>query len=409
MTDNTYSGTLKFKDVDFVFVFDGSELVLIPPKERKNDIMWGWLKKEICPGVYTSGDPLTVDVPYLDGFCNETSKRLIFLTREESTVGSRNSTLYINVAGYLECSPNTNGFCRMTLSGRALNYIHPVNRAFSQVFDSDDLTEKGIISIRTNGFDRTSTVKRAFRFEGRDIAAYFSVGWTCSMKISTPPITLNSSMIFEFDETDDYWFFYRLWHAAEDFLQLLQPLGVRVAPFWLQLPASFGPQRLAELVSFIDALQRPLAVEVRHPEFFARGDAERLLNRLLMDRGVERICLDPRALFSCTSTDPAVLHAQSKKPKVPPRPAAFTQFPQVRFIGRPELEANDPYLLPWIEKVAGWIEEGRTPYVFLHTPDNHRAPELARRFHQQLSERLPGLPALPELHPPQSREQLGLL
>ena len=30
-------------------------------------------------------------------------------------------------------------------------------------------------------------------------------------------------------------------HAAEDFLQLLQPLGARVAPFWLQLPASFAP------------------------------------------------------------------------------------------------------------------------------------------------------------------------
>ena len=198
-------------------------------------------------------------------------------------------------------------------------------------------------------------------------------------------------------------------HAAQDFLQLLRPLGARVAPLWLQLPASFGPQRLAELVSFVDALERPLAVEVRHPEFFAKGDAERLLNRLLMDRGVERICLDPRALFSCISTDPAVLHAQAKKPKVPPRPAAFTQFPQVRFIGRPELEANDPYLRPWVEKVAGWIEEGRTPYVFLHTPDNHRAPELARRFHQQLSERLPGLPALPELHQPSTVEQLGLL
>ena len=159
----------------------------------------------------------------------------------------------------------------------------------------------------------------------------------------------------------------------------------------------------------MDALERPLAVEVRHPEFFAKGDSERLLNRLLKDRGVERICLDPRALFSCTSTDPAVLHAQAKKPRVPPRPAAFTQFPQVRFIGRPELQANDPYLVPWIDKVAGWIEEGRTPYVFLHTPDNHRAPELARRFHQQLSERLPGLPALPELHQPQATEQLGLL
>lgn len=197
--------------------------------------------------------------------------------------------------------------------------------------------------------------------------------------------------------------------AAEDFLRLLKPLGVRVAPFWLQLPASFSPQRLAELVSFIDTLDRPLAVEVRHPAFFAKGDEERLLNRVLMDRGVERICLDPRALFSCASTAPAVLHAQSKKPRVPPRPAAFTRFPQVRFIGRPELEANDPYLRPWVEKVAGWIEEGRTPYVFLHTPDNHRAPELARRFHQQLRERLPGLPELAQLHAPQTTEQLGLL
>ena len=197
--------------------------------------------------------------------------------------------------------------------------------------------------------------------------------------------------------------------AVESFLQLLRPLGARVAPLWLQLPASFGPLRLAELVSFIDALERPLAVEVRHPAFFAKGDAERLLNRVLRDRGVERICLDSRALFSCTSTAPAVLHAQEKKPRVPPRPAAFTLFPQVRFIGRPQLQANDAFLLPWVEKVAGWIEEGRTPYVFLHTPDNHLAPELARRFHAQLSERLPGMPALPVLHTPQTSEQLGLL
>ena len=197
--------------------------------------------------------------------------------------------------------------------------------------------------------------------------------------------------------------------AAETFVQLLSPLGKRVSPLWLQLPASFAPQRLAELAGFIDGLQRPLAVEVRHPEFFAKGDAERRLNRLLRERGVERICLDPRALFSCTSSAPAVLHAQSKKPRVPPRPAAFTQFPQVRFIGHPELEANDPFLLPWIDKVATWIEEGRTPYVFLHTSDNRLAAELARRFHARLMQRLPGLPALPELYREPAAEQLGLL
>jgi uncharacterized protein YecE (DUF72 family) len=197
--------------------------------------------------------------------------------------------------------------------------------------------------------------------------------------------------------------------ATETFLQLLSPLGERVSPFWLQLPRAFTPQRLPELAGFIDALERPLAVEVRHAEFFAKGDAERRLNRLLLDRGVERICLDPRALFSCTSTDPAVLDAQSKKPRVPPRPAAFTQYPQVRFIGHPVLEANEPFLTPWVEKIAGWIEEGRTPYIFLHTADNLLAAKLAQRFHTRLMRRLPGLPALPELYRESAAEQLGLL
>ena len=59
--------------------------------------------------------------------------------------------------------------------------------------------------------------------------------------------------------------------GAESFVQLLSPLGERVAPFWLQLSKAFTPQRLPELAGFIDGLQRPLAVEVRHRDFFARA------------------------------------------------------------------------------------------------------------------------------------------
>ncbi|MNF00015.1 hypothetical protein D3C81_1316880 [compost metagenome] len=81
----------------------------------------------------------------------------------------------------------------------------------------------------------------------------------------------------------------------------------------------------------------------------------------------------------------------------------------MRFIGHPELAANEIFLLPWLDKVAAWIEEGRTPYVFLHTSDNYLAPSLARRFHLGLMERLPGLPALPELYREPVSEQLGLL
>ncbi|MCQ4312887.1 DUF72 domain-containing protein [Pseudomonas stutzeri] len=192
------------------------------------------------------------------------------------------------------------------------------------------------------------------------------------------------------------------------FRSLLAPLGQRVAPFWLQLPASFGPARLGELAHLIETLNRPIAVEVRHAAFFAKGEEERALNRLLHARGVERICMDTRALFSCQSRDPALLHAQSKKPRLPVRPAAFSESPQLRFVGHPELEANDRFLAPWLEKVAGWIESGKRPHVYLHTPDNRLAPDLAMRFHDRLAARLPGLPPLaaPAL---QSESQLSLL
>lgn len=196
---------------------------------------------------------------------------------------------------------------------------------------------------------------------------------------------------------------------AFDFTRLMAPLGRRVAPYWLQLQASFGPARLVELDQFLQQIGVPMAVEVRHPAFFAKGEEERALNRLLHACGVERVCLDPRALFSCTSRDPAVLHAQAKKPKVPPRPAAFSQHPQVRFIGHPQLEANEPFLTPWVDKVGAWIEEGRSPYIFLHTSDNRLAAALAQRFHQRLMQRLPGLAALPELPRAPEVEQLGLL
>ncbi|UVE16727.1 DUF72 domain-containing protein [Pseudomonas sp. LS44] len=199
--------------------------------------------------------------------------------------------------------------------------------------------------------------------------------------------------------------------ACEAFLRLLAPLGERVAPLWLQLPASFGPQRLGELAAWLEHFQhRRIAVEVRHAAFFAKGDEERALNRLLRERAVERICLDSRALFSCRSDDPAVRHAQAKKPRLPVRPAAFSDSPQVRFIGGPDLPANEPFLLPWVDKVASWIEQGLTPYVFLHTPDNQLAAAQALRFHALLAERLPGLPALTVEHDEgATREQLVLL
>ena len=46
--------------------------------------------------------------------------------------------------------------------------------------------------------------------------------------------------------------------------------------------------------------------------------------------------------------------------------------------------------------VAGWLREGRSPTVFLHTPDNVDALELARRFHDDVRARVPEVEPLPE-------------
>ena len=92
-----------------------------------------------------------------------------------------------------------------------------------------------------------------------------------------------------------------------DFITLLGPLHGQLGLLKLQLPARFGPAGLPRLAAFFEGLPPNFtyALEVRHPDFFAKGEAERALNRLLMDKGINRIMLDSRPLFSVPATTPA--------------------------------------------------------------------------------------------------------
>lgn len=169
------------------------------------------------------------------------------------------------------------------------------------------------------------------------------------------------------------------------FLDVLTVLQDRVGPSFLQLPPSFGPRDLPVLDRFLDALPGTFsyAVEIRHHLFFAEAESE--LNAVLKSQGVDRVVFDTRGLHSTRSDDAAGREAQRKKPKVPVRFLATGRFPFVRFVGHPEVEKNLPLLKEWVPVVANWIREGRTPFVFMHAPDDFYAPQLARQFHQMLS------------------------
>lgn len=192
----------------------------------------------------------------------------------------------------------------------------------------------------------------------------------------------------------------RLRNAAAETKELFErlgPLGDKLGPLFLQLPPSFGGNDLPVLAAYLATLPPDFAyaVEVRQREFFAKGEIERTFNRLLHERGIDRVILDSRALFSTPPPDDATREAQRKKPRLPTHVIALGPRPLVRFIGHPHLDNNAPFLEPWLAKIAEWIGAGRTPYVFLHTPSNREAPELARLFHEKLRARLE-LPALPD-------------
>ena len=181
------------------------------------------------------------------------------------------------------------------------------------------------------------------------------------------------------------------------FVDRLAPLNGVLGPFLLQLPAAFGPSNLAGLWRFLEALPASLdcTVEVRHRDFFAKGEAEKALNGGLRERQLARVCFDSRALFAASAEDPATRDAQRKKPRLPVHVLPGEAAPVIRYVGHPDLQANRLFLAPWVERVVCWIEAGKQPHVFIHMPDNGDALALAALWHDMLAERLPWLTSLP--------------
>ncbi|WP_283135703.1 DUF72 domain-containing protein [Rhizohabitans arisaemae] len=185
------------------------------------------------------------------------------------------------------------------------------------------------------------------------------------------------------------------------FLEAIEPLGERTAALWVQLPGSFAPADLGTLAGFLRRLPRThrYAVEVRHRAFFEDARSERLLERVLAAVGAEWVPFDTTTLFRSPPTSDAERDAWMKKPRVPRRSSALTDRPIIRYLGRDATEQTIEGWSLWIDKVVEWLREGRSPTVFVHTPDNADALMLARRFHDEVRARLPEVEPLPEPMP----------
>lgn len=178
----------------------------------------------------------------------------------------------------------------------------------------------------------------------------------------------------------------------ESFAQLLEPISTqgKLGQLSIQLPPHFNGLYLNQLATFLSTFSSDFNfnVEMRHMDYFSKGEEERTLNRLLIEHKVNRVMLDTRPVHAEPSNTEAIIDAQKKKPKLPVHILATANNPMVRYIGQTNLDANIPYIQSWLPFFKQWLEEGKSPYLFIHTADNVNMHLLTRLWHKMLTEHL---------------------
>ena len=193
-------------------------------------------------------------------------------------------------------------------------------------------------------------------------------------------------------------------HDRDLFFERMQQLQPFLGPFLLQFPASVGPDKLAALERFCEALpqQHRYVLEVRHPGWFAQPE---LLEPLLAEHGMGRVMMDTRAIFRGNKKHPEVLSALHEKPHVPVLGRVYNKLLFVRLLLHPDGVSNEHYINQWVARCAQALERDWECYMMIHCPNNQHCPAMAEQFHRRLQHAVPGLAALPSWPVPQ---QLGI-
>lgn len=189
---------------------------------------------------------------------------------------------------------------------------------------------------------------------------------------------------------------------ALSFVEIMDQLGPRLGPMFLQLPPRYASRQFDDLKAFLEAwpANHQLAVEVRHLDWFDTPHYE-TLNEMLAQHNMARVVIDTRPIRNLKgdkilrgSAYEKLLEAREHKPDVPIIPERTADFVFIRYIGHPQETYNTAFLSEWAGYLASQLREGADAYIFCHSPDNLIAPYLCRNLHQRVADQIP-LPPLP--------------
>lgn len=158
---------------------------------------------------------------------------------------------------------------------------------------------------------------------------------------------------------------------VDDFIKNLQPLKKKLGMVFLQMPDNFHPKNIERLEPFFRhwPKQVPLAVELRHTEWYNDEEVAKQLYKILEKYKIANVITD-----SAGRRD--LLHM---------RLTSNTAF--IRYTG-----ANHPTdftrLDEWLERIGEWHEAGlKNLYFFMHQNVEKESPQLAAYFIERLNDR----------------------
>jgi len=149
------------------------------------------------------------------------------------------------------------------------------------------------------------------------------------------------------------------------FTRAVQELGDNLGTCFLQLPPHFGPELLPRLERFLLdwPAEVPLAVELRHPRWFA--------DKALADTVF--------ATLEALNKTLVITDVAGRRDVLAQRLTTPTAF--IRLNGHGLVPSDYARADAWAERLAEWYAQGlHTAYVFIHQKDVRHAPIWAQHF-----------------------------
>ncbi len=149
------------------------------------------------------------------------------------------------------------------------------------------------------------------------------------------------------------------------FCRSIRELGDQLGSCFLQLPPTFGPEHLSRLERYLLDFPAdvPLAVELRHPGWYADATAFAAVAALLE-------ALNKTLVVSDVAGRRDVLHMRLTTP------VAF-----IRFNGHGLVNSDFTRADEWATRIAGWMAQGlQAVYFFVHQKDIMHTPVWTQHF-----------------------------